>query len=75
MEQDIKLVRMGGKGRAQDKENKQTLAATPVVDEAETELRVASIEIPALKQLNNTHHLIRPRDHHRGRRGAIVEKT
>jgi len=72
LDQDIKLRRLVGKGRTgAGKENTNTI--TPSAEEAETELTVARIEIPALKQ-HKGGPLIKPRDHNRGRRGAIVEK-
>jgi len=72
LDQDIKLRRLVGKGRTgAGKENTNT--TTPSAEEAETELTVARIEIPALKQ-HKGGPLIKPRDHNRGRRGAIVEK-
>merc|ERR1712138_379504 len=56
------------------KENFQLL---PTHDSAESEtlsITVGEINIPALKKLGDGGGMMKPRDHNRGRRGAIVTK-
>ena len=73
-ERDYKLRRLSGRG----KEN----WAVPSQDSADVEavhsglIRVEDITIPALKVREGGAggQLMRPREHHRGRRGAIVQK-
>ena len=70
-EKDFKMKKISTN---RGKENFQLL---PTQDSAESEslsITVGEINIPALKKLGDGGGMMKPRDHNRGRRGAIVTK-